>query len=664
MIVHFNCLQLLLLFPAMMNAMGFVEGGANKVVLQPKRGSTKMESLSSKVVRRTASKCGSGTSSSNKQLKTSIAKTPRRKIQERQKLIKSNISYQTIGFAIVVLVGFAFTLSVFDFTQDPRIDPDAPLDRRGLPAPRFDAPLAEKHEALRNKIMAMELTVEERKEKELGHNTHRFNQFISDRLPLDRQIKDMRQDECFDQRYYPISELPTTSVILIFHNEAMSTLLRTAHSVLRMSPPELLTEIIFVDDCSTGEWLGSDLDEEVKKLPKTRLLRLPERHGLIKAKIEGAKIAKGDTITFLDSHCECNPGWLEPLLDRVKRNRYTVAVPTIDTIDYADFSIVGMGSTQTRGIFTWHMQFSWKVMTTAQKQLYSSIVDPFKSPAMAGGLFTMDRNAFFELGAYDEGQHTWGGENLEMSFRIWMCGGQIESVPCSRVAHVFRETNPVKFKDNDPSKTITRNLRRVSDVWMDEYAQYYYMVRQSGADEFASNVTERKEFRDSMNCHSFSWYVENVFPDLFVPSDDNMLGKKTLYNVGVKQCLDTHTLVYDDIQRVFISGCVVENGEKLIEEQTFYFARDTQTIRHIGEFGDKCLRVMDNGTAVRFIECDDHEDLVWDYDDAGRLIHKHTGACLEAQIDENENIQVVGSECDWENPNQEWDFLVEADFDV
>lgn len=156
-----------------------------------------------------------------------------------------------------------------------------------------------------------------------------FNLVASDKMSLHRSVPDTRDPRCLDIKYD--KSLPTASVIIIFTNEAWTPLLRTIWSVLDKTPAEYLHEIILVDDFSDKKYLKGKLERYFqKKLPsKVRLKRLNKRSGLIRARLTGARLATGDTLVFLDSHCECGDEWLQPLLHRIKEEPKAFVVPII-----------------------------------------------------------------------------------------------------------------------------------------------------------------------------------------------------------------------------------------------------------------------------------------------------------------------------------------------
>ena len=113
------------------------------------------------------------------------------------------------------------------------------------------------------------------------------------------------------QKTFSFDELPSTSIIVTFYNEGLSTLLRTIFSILHTSPKKLLREIILIDDFSDLEKypdLGKPLEDEVEKLKIVKFIRSSERKGLVRARLLGAKLATGKVLTFLDCHIECNEG--------------------------------------------------------------------------------------------------------------------------------------------------------------------------------------------------------------------------------------------------------------------------------------------------------------------------------------------------------------------
>uniref|UniRef100_A0A8C7QFB8 Polypeptide N-acetylgalactosaminyltransferase n=1 Tax=Oncorhynchus mykiss TaxID=8022 RepID=A0A8C7QFB8_ONCMY len=508
------------------------------------------------------------------------------------------------------------------------------------------------------RAVKLNLVGEEKKKEEESINKHQINTYVSDLVSLHRSLPERWNPLCKDQKY-DYRSLPSTSVVIAFYNEAWSTLLRTVHSVLETSPDRLLREVVLVDDYSDRAHLKEPLENYVSNLKKVHLIRARKREGLVRARLLGASIATGDVLTFLDCHCECHKGWLEPLLDRIKEEPSAVVCPVIDVIDWNTFQYLGNPGEPQIGGFDWRLVFTWHSVPEYEQQRRRSAIDVIRSPTMAGGLFAVSKNYFHYLGTYDTGMEVWGGENLEFSFRIWQCGGSLEIHPCSHVGHVFPKKAPYSR-----SKALANSVR-AAEVWMDDYKELYYHRNPHARLEAFGDVTDRRRLRTQLGCKDFKWYLENIYPDIHVPEDSpGMFGM--LKNRGMSSyCFDynppdDHNLVGHRIilypchgmgQNQFFeysnesreiryntrepAGCAVGDAvsnyltvhlcrkpRQTVPQDQKFVLREDDTFFHV--MTQKCVQAVDktdNGTPAPALRpCSDHANQKWFFEERGHVI--------------------------------------------
>ncbi|XP_064600794.1 polypeptide N-acetylgalactosaminyltransferase 16-like [Liolophura sinensis] len=464
---------------------------------------------------------------------------------------------------------------------------------------------------------------------------HAFNVITSNKLLPDRHIPDVRSSNCH-RVVYPDS-LPQTSVIITFYNEARSALLRTVVSVLKRSPYKLLKEIILVDDCSTNEYDGSLLTV----FPKVRLVRNIQREGLIRARVKGAEVATGRVLTFLDSHCEVNKGWLEPLLHRLTQNPKAVVSPVIDVIDAGSLSYIAAAS-HLRGGFDWSLHFKWEAMPEREKNARKSPTEPVRTPVIAGGLFSIYKDWFITLGQYDTQMEIWGGENLELSFRTWLCGGNMEILPCSHVGHVFRKRHPYSFPQGN-ANTYIRNTRRTAEVWMDDYKKFYFSSRRGARFGQFGNITERLELKKRLGCKPFKWYLENVYPELTPPILEEAASGQIRQG---HMCLDTELSKPPQLIRLKPCDSISNTQEWSFKTSGFILNKGM------------CLTADEENTDgyVQLDFCHYDETQKW-YRIGKALIHVASNMCMDSHKSE---VSIVLAKCDdLDYDTQHWEFTEE-----
>ncbi|KAM3939165.1 N-acetylgalactosaminyltransferase 7 isoform 1-T1 [Leptodactylus fuscus] len=476
-----------------------------------------------------------------------------------------------------------------------------------------------------------------------------FNMVASDMISLDRTVNDLRHEEC---KYWHYDEnLLTSSVIIVFHNEGWSTLMRTVHSVIKRTPRKFLAEIVMIDDYSNKEHLKGRLDNYIKQWNGlVKVFRNERREGLIQARSIGAQKAKlGQVLIYLDAHCEVGINWYAPLIAPIAKDRTACTVPLIDVIDGNNYHLLPQGGGDedgyARGAWDWSMLWKRVPLTQKEKDMRKTKTEPYRSPAMAGGLFAIEREYFFELGLYDPGLQIWGGENFEISYKIWQCGGKLLFTPCSRVGHIYRLHG---WQGNPPpvyvgSSPTLKNYVRVVEVWWDEYKDYFYASRPETKALAYGDITELKKFREDHNCKSFKWFMEEIAYDITAhyPLPPKNVDWGEIRGLDSNYCIDSmgHT-----------NGGLVELGpcHRMGGNQLFRINEANQLMQY-----DQCLTKGQDGTSVMVTHCNLNEYKEWQYfKNLNRFTHIPTGNCL----DRSEVLhKVFLSNCDGSKSSQKWE---------
>ncbi|XP_041350478.1 polypeptide N-acetylgalactosaminyltransferase 1-like [Gigantopelta aegis] len=436
-------------------------------------------------------------------------------------------------------------------------------------------------------------------------DTYSFNVSLSDRTPMDRPIDDLRPPGCSDVTYN-LTSLPTVSVVIPFFNEALSILIRTVHSLLARSPPQLLREIILVDDKSTHAYLGQGFEDYLRFLDnRVVLIRNHKREGLIRSRLKGAERAKSEVLVFLDAHTEHNVGWLEPLLTEINRFSNIVVQPHMAEIGQFDLQYKSFTTQMFRGGFGWDLRYAWFFLPKYLTQTLSSPTDPYPTPVLVGCAIAVRKSYFNSIGAFDEHLEIWGGEHLDLSFRTWMCGGRIVTVACSRVGHLFK-TNSYSF-EGDRQKVISKNLRRVADIWLDQYKVFFYAATQTHVSlppltaHENKTLVERRMLRKKLGCKTFKWYLEHIMPEMKIPPE--------------------HAIYHGELENNKTAGCmkVLEDGYIGITYDCYTFRilpENTFTIDRRGRlvFENLCVHMDRDLLLLRLGDCppvDIRENVGW-----------------------------------------------------
>jgi polypeptide N-acetylgalactosaminyltransferase len=208
----------------------------------------------------------------------------------------------------------------------------------------------------------------------------------------------------------------------------------------------------------------------------------------------------------------------------------------IDFIEYEN--LYYYPNKPSRGVFDWNLKY--QLLPRLPTETYEEL-KPFHTPIMNGGVYAIHKKYFFELGPYDEGFIVYGSENIEMSLKVWLCGGEILEVSCSRLGHLFRKFNKFRAHGN-VTDYEGYNKKRLIEVWFENYKKFVEMREPDRYKNLnVGDLSKALEYKKIYNCKPFEYFLNEIAPDLEenFPTIVTVFASGTVRLFNTTDCWDT-----------------------------------------------------------------------------------------------------------------------------
>ena len=253
---------------------------------------------------------------------------------------------------------------------------------------------------------------------------------------------------------------PPVSVIVCAYNryeETMSCL----ESVRRNTDPDLLAEVVLVDDASTERPLA-----EFVSSSGVRVVRHHRNTGFLDAANDGASVASGRYLFFLNNDATVTPGWLEPLLERIEQPRVGAVGAKLV---YPD------GRLQEAGGIIFSDGTGWNLGRGGNKDdlRYNF---PREVDYCSGAALMVKRDLFAERGGFDRTFAPGYYEEVDFCFYLRSRGYRVLYEPRSTVIH---HEGLTFGSDEQPGSGLHRKTRqyinryRLVVRWQDALSRQY-----------------------------------------------------------------------------------------------------------------------------------------------------------------------------------------------